>query len=47
MKELVGLVQAKEVFDFWTTDHYTWIYKTVLAAEDKIRVIIEKHKLQI
>jgi len=47
MKELVGTGKAKEVFEFWAKDHYTWIYKTLLADEDKIRLIVDKHKLQI
>ena len=47
MKDLVGDRRAKEVFDFWTTDHYTWIYRTVLSDEDKIGAVVTQHALGI
>jgi hypothetical protein len=47
MKELVGDRQAKEVFDFWTTDHYTWIYRTVLSDEEKLAEVVTKNGLGI
>ena len=47
MKELVGDRQAKEVFDFWTTDHYTWIYRMVLSHEEKLGEVVTRHGLGI
>src|SRR5262249_4339312 len=29
-RELMGELRARQIMEFWATDHYTWIYKTVL-----------------
>jgi hypothetical protein len=47
MKELVGDRQAEDVFEFWSTDHYTWIYRTVLSDETKIGEVVARHGLSI
>jgi len=47
MKELLGDRQAKEVFDFWATDHYTWIYRTVLSDEERLGKVVTRHGLGI
>jgi hypothetical protein len=44
-RELLGELKAKQVIEFWTTDHYTWIYKTVLERGRDIGGILFKHKL--
>ncbi len=44
-KELLGELRAKQVMDFWSTDHYTWIYKTVLERQRDIFNIMSKRKL--
>lgn len=44
-RELLGELKAKQVMEFWTTDHYTWIYKTVLERPRDIGNIMFKHKL--
>jgi hypothetical protein len=44
-RELLGELRAKQVMDFWATDHYTWIYKTVLARARDIGQIMFKHQL--
>ena len=44
-KELLGELRAKQVMDFWSTDHYTWVYKTVLERTRDIGNIAFKHKL--
>jgi hypothetical protein len=44
-RELLGELRAKQVMDFWATDHYTWIYKTVLTRPRDIGQIMFKHKL--
>jgi hypothetical protein len=45
IKELLGELKAKQVMNFWETDHYTWIYKTVLEREREIDSLMRKHKL--
>jgi len=35
-RELLGELRAKQVMEFWASDHYTWVYRTVL---DRIRDI--------
>ena len=42
---LLGELKAKQVMDFWATDHYTWIYKTILEREREIGSLLRKHKL--
>ena len=32
---------------FWATDHYKWIYRTVIADHDKIQEVIKTHSLEI
>ena len=45
LKELVGELKAKEVMNFWATDHYTWIYRTVLERERELGALLRKHRL--
>jgi hypothetical protein len=45
IKGLLGELKAKQVMNFWATDHYTWIYKTVLEQEREIGSLMRKHKL--
>ncbi|HEV8371143.1 MAG TPA: hypothetical protein VGQ39_24580 [Pyrinomonadaceae bacterium] len=42
---LLGELKARQVVEFWATDHYTWIYKTVLEREREIGSLMRKHKL--
>lgn len=44
-RELLGELRARQVMDFWATDHYTWVYKTVLQRTRDIGNIAFKHKL--
>jgi len=44
-RELFGELKARQVMNFWATDHYTWIYKTVLERARDIGNIVFKHKL--
>lgn len=46
-KELFGKLKARQIMEFWTTDHYTWIYKQVLGEERIIGTVIRKYKLMI
>ena len=45
LRELLGELKARQVMEFWTHDHYTWIYKTVLERPRDIGNIAFKHKL--
>jgi hypothetical protein len=45
IKGLLGELKAKQVMNFWATDHYRWIYKTVLEREREIDSLMRKHKL--
>ena len=45
VKGLLGELKAKQVMGFWATDHYTWVYKTVLEREREIGSLVRKHKL--
>lgn len=45
LRELLGELRARQVMEFWTHDHYTWIYKTVLERPRDIGNIAFKHGL--
>jgi hypothetical protein len=45
IRELLGELKARQVMEFWATDHYTWIYKTVLERGQEIGSLLRKHKL--
>lgn len=45
IKGLLGELRSKQVMQFWATDHYTWIYRTVLEREREIGALMRKHKL--
>jgi hypothetical protein len=45
VKELLGELRTKQIMEFWATDHYTWIYKTVVEREREIASLLRKHKL--
>lgn len=47
IRQLMGELRAKQVMDFWATDHYTWIYKTVVERRRDIGNILIKHKLML
>ncbi len=44
-RELMGELKARQVMEFWSKDHYTWIYKTVLERPRDIGTVALKHKL--
>ncbi|HEX5708962.1 MAG TPA: hypothetical protein VFX96_16800 [Pyrinomonadaceae bacterium] len=45
IKTLLGELRARQVMDFWATDHYTWVYKTVLEREREIGALMRRHKM--
>src|SRR5687768_13026029 len=44
-RELMGELKAKQVIQFWSTDHYNWIYRTILERTRDIGNIAFKYKL--
>src|ERR1041384_65442 len=44
-RELLGELKGRQVMEFWSNDHYKWIYKTVLERARDIGNIAFKHKL--
>jgi hypothetical protein len=45
MRELLGEFKSRQIMEFWATDHYTWIYRTVLAKSSEISAVLFKYKL--
>jgi len=44
-QQLLGELKARQVMEFWATDHYTWVYKTVVERERDLAGVLAKHKL--
>ncbi|HEV2859922.1 MAG TPA: hypothetical protein VGX48_02825 [Pyrinomonadaceae bacterium] len=44
-RELLGELKARQVMEFWSKDHYTWIFRTVLERPRDIGEIALKHRL--
>lgn len=42
---VLGELRTKQVMDFWATDHYTWVYQTVISRSREIGQIIRERKL--
>lgn len=45
LKEIVGQHRAEAIMRFWTTHHYTEIYRTVLRDETALLALLERHGL--
>src|SRR5262249_19233398 len=45
VQQLLGELKTRQVMEFWATDHYTWVYRTVLERPGDIAAIMTKHKL--
>jgi hypothetical protein len=43
---VVGEAEASGAIQFWITDHYRWIYRTMLDRSDEIESIVRRHELQ-
>ncbi len=46
LARVVGEADASSAMDFWTTDHYRWIYRTMLERNNEIGAIVRRHELQ-
>jgi len=42
---ILGELKAKQVMDFWATDHYTWVHQTVTSRSRDIGQIAREKKL--
>jgi hypothetical protein len=42
---VLGELRTKQVMDFWATDHYTWVYQTVIGRSRDIGQIMREKKL--
>ena len=42
---LLGELKAREVMQFWTHDHYTWLYEKVLADPDAVGELVARYHL--
>ena len=45
-RELIGPERTMEVMNFWSGDHYRWVYRTVIQDESKIASVVTEHHLQ-
>jgi hypothetical protein len=45
MQEILGEGRARELFEFWATHHYKAIYRLVLAEDERIMAILDRHGL--
>ena len=41
----MGELKAKQVIEFWSTDHYNWVYRNILDRTRDIGNIAFKYKL--
>jgi hypothetical protein len=46
-RELMGTERAADVIKFWASDHYRWIYRTVIDDEPKIARIVKQNHLEV
>lgn len=45
LRGTIGRSRADAVIEHWTTDHYRWVYRTVLDREADLRHLTERHGL--
>jgi len=46
LRRLVGELTARQVVEFWATDHYRVIYRTVLDHRRDILAVMKQHGLE-
>jgi hypothetical protein len=44
-RKLLGELRAWQVMSFWSQDHYTWLYRTVLKDRARLRDLVRKYHL--
>ena len=45
VSRVLGELKAKQVVEFWATDHYTWVYRQVLDRGSDIAAILNARQL--
>jgi hypothetical protein len=45
VSRVLGELKAKQVVEFWATDHYTWVYRQVLDRGSDIAAILKARQL--
>jgi len=45
--QLFGEMKTKQIMDFWSGDHYTWVYQMVTARSRDIGTVLRTHKLNL
>jgi hypothetical protein len=45
-RRLLGELRAWQVMSFWSQDHYTWLYRTVLSDRVRLRELVRKYHLE-
>jgi hypothetical protein len=45
IRRLLGELKAREVMEFWASDHYRWIYSTMLDRPGDIGDVLARHDL--
>jgi hypothetical protein len=46
LRRTIGELSARQVMEFWATDHYRALYRTVLENERQIWTVLDKHGLR-
>jgi hypothetical protein len=46
-RRLLGELRAWQVMSFWSQDHYTWLYRTVLKDRARLRDLVRKQHLDL
>ena len=47
VQQLLGELKARQVMEFWASDHYTWVYRTILDRPRDIAAVMSRHQLLI
>ncbi len=45
LRRVLGADKARRVIEHWSTDHYCWVYRTVLDCEDGIGSVVARRGL--
>lgn len=45
LRRTIGRSRAEAVIEHWTTDHYRWVYRTVLDRERELGQLVERYGL--
>src|SRR5262245_18702580 len=43
--KILGELKTKQVMDFWASDHYTWVYQTIISRAQDVGTIMRQRQL--